>query len=112
MSEYDEEVRDLRRTFESIVLEWPSVDRQTTSEYPAYQVGGEVFAVLSAKGVALSCPSPSQREALEEEFETEPYEPDQKMITDWVHVEIDDIRALDQLLPYIQRSYSAALDGS
>lgn len=112
MSDFDEEVMTLKKTFDSIVLEWPYVDIRCMNGHPAYQVDGELFAILSTKGIALAQLPPNPRAPLANEFDVSPFETDEGTSKEWACVEIDDVRDLDRLLPFIQRSYRIVLDDS
>lgn len=91
-----------------MVLDWPHVEKTRMFGHPSYLVGGELFAVLSTAGVALTRLPPSSRAELEEEYDVGPFESGGKEGTEWAYVEIDGVEDLNQLLPYMQQSYQAA----
>lgn len=102
---------NLRRTFESMVLDWPHVTRKHMFGYPTYHVAGVLFAILTEEGVALTELPPELRGDIEDEFTVRSFETGEGTETDGVLVRIDAVDDLNRLLPYVQRSYQWVFEG-
>lgn len=113
MSYFDaEDGAELKRAFDGAVLDWPDVTARTMFGCPSYLADGTLFVVLVTGGVALTRLPAERRERLDAEFETGPFEAGDRTVTTWVRATIEDPSDLDALLPYVEASYEAALDGS
>ena len=99
----------VRERFEAVVLDWPAVTAKTMFGCPSYQADRTLFAVLVTDGVALTRLPDDRRESLAASFETGPFEAGSRTVTKWVQVAVDDPSDLDDLVPYVEASYEAAL---
>lgn len=108
----EEEGAALRAAFEDLVLEWPDVTVKTMFGCPSYQADGTLFAVLVTDGVALTRLPSDQREQVAQTFETGPFQAGERTVAKWVQITIDDVAALDSLVPHIEASYEVALEES
>ena len=103
---------ELKSAFESIVTDWEAVTATTMFGCPSYRADGTLFAVLVTAGVALTRLSPDDRERVEAEFETGPFQAGDRTVTKWVQVTVDDVAELDALAPHVEASYEAALEAA
>ena len=102
----------LKTAFEEVVLDWPDVTATTMFGCPSYQADGTLFAVLVTDGVALTRLPSDHREQVARAFETGPFQAAGRTVTKWVQVIINDVAALDSLVPHLKASYESALEES
>ncbi len=100
----------LKTAFENEVLEWPDVTATTMFGCPSYQAAGTLFAVLVTDGVALTRLPSDHRDQVAATFESGPFHAGERTVTKWVQVTMDDVDALDSLVPHIKASYESALE--
>lgn len=108
----NEEGAALKTAFEEEVLRWPDVTATLMFGCPSYQADGTLFAVLVTGGVALTRLPDGHREQVAQTFETGPFQAGERTVTKWVQVTIDDLAALNTLVPHIEASYESAREES
>ena len=101
---------ELRERFEAEVLSWPRVSKRTMFGCPSYQAAGRLFAFLVDAGVVITHLRQSDREALSEHCEIEPFQAGERTIERWGQVAVEGEHDLRRVLPYVRRSYEEALD--
>lgn len=109
MKYFDTEADEaLQTAFEDVVFDWADVTATTMFGCPTYLADGTIFAVLVTDGVALTRLPDDHRERVARAFETGPFQAGDRTVTKWVQVTIDDVAALDSLVPDIEASYESA----
>ena len=105
----EEETKDLRLAFEDKVLTWPSIGTRKMYGCPCYKAQGKLFAFLVTKGLVITCLSETDREKLSHQYQTSPFQAGRITIQGWVRIPIQDKREVESVMPYVKRSYRAAL---
>jgi hypothetical protein len=105
------ESRELRETFEGIVLPWPDVTTKKLFGSPSYITNGTSFAMLVTGGIILSQLDDQRKTALLAEPEADYFVGHGRVMTKWVLVRIRDPGEIERFLPFIEASYAAAAEG-
>lgn len=100
---------DLRQIFEAEVRAWPKVTARKMFGCPCYQANGKLFALVVSGGIVITHVSAEDREILITKFLARPFQPEQKTIQAWLQVPAQFKSEITKLLPYLQKSYQAAL---
>ncbi len=110
MHYYSEETgRELRELFELEVLRWPGVTSRVMYGCPSYQVEGRLFAFLVSGGLVVTRLLRSDREILAQRHTIGEFKAGERVIKYWTRVDVADLRELSYILPYVRKSYEAAL---
>jgi len=111
MQYYDEEQAGaLRAALEKKILEWPQVDTRRMFGCPAYVADARLFAFLVTEGVVITQLRLRDRQALAQDYQTEPFQAGERVIERWVKVSVPGPDKLPRLMRFIKRSYETALD--
>ena len=100
---------DLRLAFEAEVRAWPKVTARKMFGCPCYQANGKLFALVVSGGIVITHVLPEDRETLIQQYLAAPFEPGQKSVQAWLRVPAQFKNEIVKLLPYLQKSYQAAL---
>ncbi len=106
----EEETKELRRAFESGIIRWPRVDSRKMFGCPCYLANGKLFAFLVTKGIVITGLAQSDREKLSRLRSTTPFHTGGKIIASWSMVPVEDGGDLDEIMPFVRRSYEAVLE--
>jgi len=110
MKLYDEErMGPIREAFEADVLLMPEVTSRKMMGCPCYMAGDKMFATLMDDSIVLTKLDEADRERLEEDFGAGPFTAGPRVMTRWSRVPVHEEEDLEALLPFVQRSYEAAL---
>lgn len=101
----------LRVAFEDLVRDWQGVATRWMFGYPTYRAGGTIFALVANDGLVLTRLPESEREPLDEGYETGPFQAGEQTIGSWVHVAVG-ADHLEDILPFVRASHDAALGES
>ena len=111
MEYYTEEAGGaLRAALEAKLLAWPQVAARRMFGCPAYLADARLFAFLVSEGVVITQLRLRDRQTLARDYRTEPFKAGERVIERWIKVFVPGPDKLPRLLPYIRRSYEAALD--
>lgn len=97
----------LQTAVEEVVIKWDGVTTERLFGFPAYRVGGRLFAVLDEDGVALTRLRDADRERLQTDFEVGSFEAYGQTIGKWEYVPTD-VDDLERLVDYVRASYATA----
>ncbi len=100
---------DLRLNFESEVRVWPKVTARKMFGCPCYQANGKLFALVVSGAIVITHVTAEDRETLVTQFLAEPFQPGQKTVQAWLRVPAQFKTDIVKLIPYLQKSYQAAL---
>jgi len=110
MRYYSEEAtKDLRAEFEEEVLRWPQATATRMFGCPCYQANGKLFAFLVTNGVVITQPGPSDKEALSRRFHAGPFRDGRWVVRGWLRLSVENRRDLGRIMPFVRKSYQAAL---
>ena len=104
-----ERMDPIKEAFEADVLLLPDVEGRKMMGCPCYMARGKMFATLMDGAVVLTKLPGEDRARLEAERGAGPFTHGQKVMAKWVRVPIGGEGDLAGLLPYVRRSYEAAL---
>jgi hypothetical protein len=105
----EEDMKEFRKAFENEVLSWPDVDSRKMFGCPSYRAKGTLFGLLVTGGLVLTKLDESERATLSSEHKTRPFQANRRIIRSWIQVDIAGPSDLDELLPFVRRSFETAL---
>jgi hypothetical protein len=100
---------ELRQAFESEVRSWPKVTARKMFGCPCYQANGKLFALVVSGGIVITHVSTEDREILEKQYLAAAFQPGQRTVQAWLRVPAHFKNEIVKLLPYLRKSYEAAL---
>jgi len=103
------ETKKLRTAFEGEILNWPEVSTKKMFGCPCYQARGKLFAFLVTHGIVITQLAGTDREALSKRYPTSAFRAVKKTVPRWVRLSLKRQKDLDQLIPFVRKSYNAAL---
>jgi TfoX/Sxy family transcriptional regulator of competence genes len=103
------EGKELREAFEREVLRWEDVETRRMFGCPAYLADGKLFAFLVSEGIVITQIRKHDRQALSEDYETEPFQAGEREISRWLKVTVDGLDRLDRVLRMVEKSYQTVL---
>jgi len=110
MKFYDEEkMKDVRRTLEGAILKWPGVERKEMMGCLCYLRGTKFFVFLITDGVVITKLTKEERSELSGRLESKPFEMAGRTASSWIQLPVKKPATLRPLMPYIKKSYEAAL---
>ena len=110
MKLYEEAAMEKRRNaFESEVLRWRGVTPAKMFGTPCYNANGTFFASLVTDGIVITKLDEADKLALAREHNAGPFQPGGKTVSRWVQVPYASPDQLVAILPYLKKSYEAAL---
>jgi len=107
----EEEMKEIRLTFEEEILAWPEVTTRKMFGCPCYKADNKLFAFLVTGGVVLTKLSEPDRETLSNSFDTEPFQAGKKTIKNWPRVTVQDKSELPKIITFVEKSYKTARNG-
>ena len=105
----EDETKELRLKFEGEVLSWPKVSKKTMFGCPSYTIKNKLFAFLVTKGIVITSLSQSDRDKLFIKYQSKPFIAGKRTIRKWSMVSVNNLRKMDEILPFVKRSYDSAL---
>jgi TfoX/Sxy family transcriptional regulator of competence genes len=110
MKYYSEaEDHDLRQAFETEIRTWPNVRTRKMFGCPCYQANGKLFALVVSGGIVITRLSDADRALLIHQNVGVPFQPGQKTVQSWLQIAVQNKAELKPFLPYVRKSYDAAL---
>ena len=106
----EQEMKDLRLAFEEKVFKWPQVKTNKMFGCPCYQVNGKLFSFLVTGGVIITRLTEEERTALSHQFQTSPFQAGNKSVRNWTRVTLKSKRELNQIIPFIKKSYNSIFE--
>ena len=104
----ESESRELRETFEKIVLQWPDVEKKMLFGSPSYVTRGTSFAMLVTGGFILTQLDEGRKATLLADFGAEYFVGHGRVMKKWVLIRVQDIGEIERFVPFIEASYAAA----
>lgn len=113
MKHYSErETRELRGRLEEVVMSWPGVSAREMFGCPCYKANGKVFAFLVTRGIVITRLPQPDRQVLLRLRPSQPYRAGKRSVRSWIKTEVEGSADLAAVLPYVEKSYQAALEQS
>ncbi|MCK5415159.1 MAG: TfoX/Sxy family protein [Thermoplasmata archaeon] len=110
MKLYHEERMDpIKEAFEADVLMFPEVNPRKMMGCPCYMAGNKMFATIVDDAIVITKLDERDRDMLTTDHEAGPFTHGTKIMSKWMEVPIDKEEDLEGILPYVKRSYEAAL---
>ncbi len=110
MKLYHEERMDpIKEAFEADVLMFPEVNPRKMMGCPCYMAGNKMFATIVDDAIVITKLDERDRDSLMADHEAGPFTHGTKIMSKWMEVPIDKEEDLEGILPYVKRSYEAAL---
>ena len=110
MKLYHEERMDpIKQAFEADVLLFPDVNARKMMGCPCYMAGSRMFATIVDDAVVITKLDDEDRERLEAELGAGPFTHGTKIMRKWSKVPVGNEEDLRDILPYVKKSYEAAL---
>lgn len=110
MKYYDEsEMKALREIFEKEVLQWPEITTKKMFGCPCYKANDKLFAFLVTGGIVLTRLSDAERNKISKRYKSTPFQAGKKTMKAWVQTPVKEIEDLSEMMPYVKKSYKAAL---
>jgi hypothetical protein len=107
----EEKTKELRQAFEKEILKWANVDYKMMFGCPCYLANGKMFVGLVTKGIVITKLSNSEKEELKKIKETKPFNAGGRVISSWVNIDLE-VSDLEEIMPFVKKSYNRALDSS
>ncbi len=105
----EDEMKGLRLAVEEEVLSWPHVRTNKMFGCPCYRAKGTLFVFLFMDSIVITRLSEKDREKISSQRRTMAFEAANKKIPKWTRIPMQGKRGLDKLMPYVRKSYEAAL---
>ncbi|WP_287582812.1 TfoX/Sxy family protein [Candidatus Borrarchaeum sp.] len=105
----EDEMKDLRLAFEEKVLKWKQIDIKKMFGCPCYQSNGKLFVFLVTKGIVITKLDKKEKEILSQQFSTTPFKAGKKTVHNWARIPINRKKDLDQIMPFVRKSYDRAI---
>jgi hypothetical protein len=105
----EEETKDPRLAFEEKVLSWPQVSTKKMFGCPCYQVESKLFVFLVTKGIVITQLEQADGEEISRQHQTTSFHVGKKTVQNWVRLSIKSIEELDNIMPFVRKSYKEAL---
>ena len=102
-------MKDLRLVFEEKVLKWEQIDTKMMFGCPCYQANGKLFVFLVTRGIVITQLDKEDKETLSQQFPTTPFKAGKKTVQHWARVPINSKKDLNQIMPFVRKSYDRAL---
>lgn len=106
----EEDSGDFRKALEIEVLEWPKVTTKKMFGCPCYQADTKLFTFIVTNGIVITQLTDDDREEASMKFKTSPFQAGKKTVKAWVQISINHKRELDNIIPFIKKSYHLALE--
>jgi hypothetical protein len=105
----EDDTRDLRLALEKEVLNWAHVSTKKMFGCPCYQAKGKLFVFLVTKGIVITQLQPVDREDLASKYKTSFFQAGKKTVKNWIKLSITKREELDNIIPFVRKSYEEAL---
>ena len=105
----EKETKDLRVALEREILGWNHVSTKKMFGCPCYQAKGMLFVFLVTKGIVITQLQTADRIELSNQQQTTFFQAGKKTIKNWLKLPIENIEELDEVIPFIRKSYREAL---
>jgi len=105
----EEKTKKLRLALEKEVLNWPQISTKKIFGCPCYQAKGKLFVFLVTKGIVITQLELTDRQELSRKRQTSFFQAGKKIVRNWVRLSIKNKDDLDEILPFVRKSYEEAL---
>ena len=102
-------MKSIREGFEEKVLSWSKITTRKMFGCPCYKANDKLFAFLVTGGIVLTKISESERDKISKRYSTTPFQAGKKTMNAWVQIPVNEVEDLSELMPYVRKSYKAAL---
>jgi hypothetical protein len=105
----EEKTKNLRLALEKEVLSWPQIGTKKMFGCPCYQAKGKLFVFLVTKGIVITLLELADRQKLSRARQTSFFQAGKKIVKNWIRLSINSKDDLDEILPFVRKSYEEAL---
>lgn len=106
----EEDMKDLRLAMEKTLLSWPDVSTKMMFGSPCFLANGRLFVILMTGSIVLTrLDRNDNRDVLSRKYRGTPFVEGKKIIRKWIRIPAVNEADLDELLPFVKKSYEAAL---
>jgi hypothetical protein len=106
---HEERMDPIKEAFEADVLLFPDVNPHKMMGCPCYMAGNKMFATIVDDAIVITKLEEEDRARLEAEHGAGPFTHGTKIMSKWSKVPVEREEDLRDLLPYVKRSYEAAM---
>ena len=105
----EEDTRDLRLALEEQILGWEEVSTRKMFGCPCYLAKGRLFVFLVTRGIVITQLNIADREKLRGKYETSSFLAGKRIVSKWLKIPLRDKEDLEELMPFVRKSYEEAL---
>lgn len=105
----EEDMRDSRLKLEKRILRWANVSTKKMFGCPCYKADGKLFAFLVTNGVVITKLDQNQRETLSRRYDVSSFQAGKKIVRNWTRLSMNHKGELEEIIPYIRKSYESVL---
>jgi TfoX/Sxy family transcriptional regulator of competence genes len=102
-------MKDLRLAIEEVLLDWDAVSTKKMFGSPCFLANGKMFGLLVTKGIVITKLDQPDRDVLFNKYQGVPFVVGNKIIQKWVRLPMENIGGFNEMLPFVKKSYDAAL---
>ena len=102
-------MRGIRLALETEILGWPDVTTKKMFGCPCYQAAGKLFAFIVTKGLVLTQLKQADRQKLSSLHNTSFFKAGKRIVKKWLKIPLKDKGDLNELMPFVRKSYEEAL---
>ncbi len=106
----EDETKELRLKFEEEFLSWPKVSKKTMFGCPSYSADNKLFTFLITNGIVITSLSQSDRDKLFIKHQSKSFVAGKRTIRKWSMVSVNNLREMNEIIPFVKRSYALALE--
>ena len=105
----EDDAKTMRLAFERKILRWPKVSSKKMFGCPCYKVEDKLFAFLVTDGIVITRLDQADRERLSRKHPTTSFRAGKRRVKNWIKVAIENQTDIDQIMPFLRKSYESAL---
>ena len=106
---HEERMAPIKEAFEADVLLFPEVNPRKMMGCPCYMAGNKMFATIVDDAIVITKLEEDDRDRLMVDHAAGPFTHGTKVMSKWMKVPVEKEGDLEHILPYVKRSYEAAL---
>ncbi len=105
----EDDAKNMRLAFEERILRWPKVNSKKMFGCPSYKAENRLFAFLVTEGIVMTQLNQADREEVSRKYATASFQDGKRRVKNWVKVIIENKKDIDQIIPFVRKSYENAL---
>ncbi len=104
----EDDMKNLRLAFEEKALCWSQAGTKKMFGCPCYQVNGKLFAFLVTNGIVITQLDLADSQELSSQRPTTFFQAGKKIVRSWIRTPIKNKRDIDEIMPFVRKSYECA----